>query len=399
MRKMDERLCNPPSEAELERRWAAVRAGMRAEGIDALVVQGSSGYAGTPGYFRWLTGIASVNSYPHTMIIPAEGLMTLVQHGDFGGERTLDGSVPEFRGVGRRLTTPSFPAIGYAAGYDAEIAAREIGKAGFRSVGLVGAFAWNHGFGARLRELLAGIGLVDATETVDRLKAVKSAEDFEFLRRSAAMQDEVMLKVRDHIRPGMKDFEVSAYGQYLGQLLGSEAGYFLGNSATWGKPAMLRHRPYQGREIRAGDMLMFQAENSGPGGFFVHLGRIFVLGKAPQELVDTYGAMLEAQKFTLGLLKPGAAARDVFAEYNAYMRSRGFPEERRLHCHGQGYEVVERPLMRNDETMTIAANMNIGIHPSISNEKMFVTVCDNFLVRADGTAERLHKTPQEIVEL
>jgi len=140
-------------------------------------------------------------------------------------------------------------------------------------------------------------------------------------------------------------------------------------------------------------------ENSGPGGFFVHLGRIFVLGKAPQELVDTYGAMLEAQKFTLGLLKPGAAARDVFAEYNAYMRSRGFPEERRLHCHGQGYEVVERPLMRNDETMTIAANMNIGIHPSISNEKMFVTVCDNFLVRADGTAERLHKTPQEIVEL
>ena len=31
---------------------------------------------------------------------------------------------------------------------------------------------------------------------------------------------------------------------------------------------------------------MYQAENNGPGGFFVHLGRIFVLGKAPQAQLD-----------------------------------------------------------------------------------------------------------------
>jgi len=144
---------------------------------------------------------------------------------------------------------------------------------------------------------------------------------------------------------------------------------------------------------------MFQDENTGPGGFFVHLGRLFVLGKAPQELVDAFGAVVEAQALTLGLLKPGAAASEVFEAYNAYMRSRGLPEERRLHCHGQGYEVVERPLIRNDETMKIAANMNIGIHPSISNERMFMTVCDNFLIGPDGSAERLHRTPQKIFEL
>jgi len=43
--------------------------------------------------------------------------------------------------------------------------------------------------------------------------------------------------------------------------------------------------------------------------------------------------------------------------------------------------------------------MNIGIHPSVSTERMFATVCDNFLVNADGTTERLHRTPQAIVEL
>lgn len=395
----DERLCDFVSTAELERRWAAARSYMQASKIDALVVQGSNGYAGTAGYYRWLTGMPSVNSYPHTAIFPRDALMTLVQQGDRGGERILDGHVPEFRGVGRRLSTPSFPAIDYCSGYDAEIIAADITKNGYRTVGLIGAFAMYHGFVSRLRELLTGVTLLDATAPLDDMKAIKSDEDIAFIRRTAAMQDEVIRKVGSHVRPGMRDFEVTAYGQYLGQLGGSEAGYFLANSAPPGRPTLLRHRPYQGRVIREGDVLIYQAENTGPGGYFVHLGRIFVLGKAPQALVDAFGAMVDAQRYTVSLLKPGASCRDIFAQYNAYMRARGLPEERRVYCHGQGYEVVERPLVRDDESMKITAHMNIGIHPSISNDQLFATVCDNFLTHADGTCERLHKTPQAIVEL
>ena len=51
--------------------------------------------------------------------------------------------------------------------------------------------------------------------------------------------------------------------------------------------------------------------------------------------------------------------------------------------------------------MTIEANMNIGIHPSpgLSNPRVFVTVCDNFLIGADGKVECLHTTPRKIIEL
>lgn len=48
--------------------------------------------------------------------------------------------------------------------------------------------------------------------------------------------------------------------------------------------------------------------------------------------------------------------------------------------------------------MSLAENMNIGIHPAIANERMFMTVCDYFLLGKNG-AERLHRTPQKIVEL
>ncbi|OGA96148.1 MAG: hypothetical protein A3G27_19675 [Betaproteobacteria bacterium RIFCSPLOWO2_12_FULL_66_14] len=395
---VDERLCNPVSTAELERRWAAVRARMREAGIDALVVQGANAFSGGGSYLRWFTGAVVATSYPQTAIFPAEGLMTLVHHGDFGGEFTLDGTNRAHPGVGRRLTAPAFPTVAFTAGCEAGIAARVIRSAGFRTVGTVGAMMMQHGFAGRLKESLAELTWVDATDMVDAIKAVKSEEDIAAIRRTAAMQDEILARVGEHIRPGMYDFEVMAYAQYVGQGLGSETGYFLGSSAPPGEPALLRPRPQQGRQIRTGDVFLFQAENSGPGGFYVHLARFLVLGKAPQELVDAFGAMVEAQQYTLGLLKPGAACREVFQAYNAYMRSRGLPEERRLHCHGQGYEPVERPLVRDDETMAIGANLNIGIHPSVANERMFVTVCDNFLV-GEGGVERLHRTPQEIMEL
>ena len=391
----DERLCNPVSLGELERRWRAVRAAMADNGLDALVVQGWCNQAGTGGYFRWFTGVSPIGSYPMTVIFPRDGLMTLVCHGPLNGAHDLKGEDPTLPGIGRRLTTPMFPAIGYSNAYDAALTAQEIRRCGCRAVGIVGLNQMVYGSGAALAK---EVPLRDATPLVDPLKAVKSAEEIALIRRAAALQDEVLRRTLPHIKPGMKEFEAMCFSQYQGQLLGSETGYFLGSSAPQGRPASIRPRPQQGRELRQGDVLFWQAENTGPGGMFTHVGRVVVLGKAPQELADAWGQAVEAQDWTVQRLKPGVSCREIFADYQSYMRGRGLPEETRLHCHGQGYDVVERPLIRHDETMALAAGMNIGIHPSWATPRLFITVCDNFLVGAAGV-ERLHQTPREIIEL
>jgi Xaa-Pro aminopeptidase len=401
MSQADERRCHPTSVPELQRRWAAVREQMPAAGIDALIIQGMNNANGTGGYYRWFTGISVYSSYPQTVIVPREELMTVVWHGAFNEETALDGKNPEWPGIGLRLGAPAFPGVNYCSAYEAELTAKEVQKRGYRTIGIVAPQNMLFGFGWKLRELLCDVIFVDATDIIDPIKAIKSPEEIAFIRQTAAMQDEIIAKVKRHLRPGMRDFEVMAYAQYVGQLMGSETGYFLGCSAPPGQPAGMRRRSDQNRMIREGDLFMFQAENTGPGGLFVHHGRVFSLGKPAQEVVDLFGQMVEAQDYTIGLLKLGASCREIFSEYNAYMRSRGLPEEKRLHCHGQGYDVVERPLIRNDESMTIEANMNIGIHPSpgLSNPRVFVTVCDNFLIDADGAVERLHTTPRTLIEL
>jgi Xaa-Pro aminopeptidase len=374
---------------------------MPAAGLDALIVQGMNNFNGTGGYFRWFTGISVASSYPFTIVFRKDAPMTIVGHGAFGEDVALDPANPAMPGIGRRLAAPAFPAVNYTAGYEAELVAREVKNSGFQTVGIVAPNNMLAGFWSTLTRELNGVKLVDATDLVDPLKAVKSAEEIGFIRRTAAMQDEIMRKVRSFLRPGLRDYEVMAYAQYHGQLMGSETGYFLGSSAPPGQPATLLRRSDQNRMIEAGDVFMFQAENTGPGGLFVHHGRMFSLGKPPQEIIDLFGNMAQAQDYTIKLLKPGASCAEIFAEYNSFMRSRGLPEEKRLHCHGQGYDVVERPLIRNDETMALAANMNIGIHPSpgLANPRVFVTVCDNFLLHADGEVERLHRTPREILEV
>jgi Xaa-Pro aminopeptidase len=140
-------------------------------------------------------------------------------------------------------------------------------------------------------------------------------------------------------------------------------------------------------------------ENNGAGGYYTELSRIFVLGQIPGELGAAHAAVIDAQRFALSLLKPGASAAEIFTRLNEYLRRLGLPEERRLSVHGMGYDMVERPLIRQDEDMAIEENMAIVCHPGLFNERMFVHNTDVYLIESHGPSACLHRTPKEIVEI
>ena len=217
------------------------------------------------------------------------------------------------------------------------------------------------------------------------------------------MQDEILAKAQLQIKAGKKDFELLGYGAYIGNMLGSKTGYMLGSSAPPGEPTQIRGRREQGRTMRDGDVIYYQCENTGPGGMMTHVGRYYVLGKAPQELVDAFGIICEAQDHTVRMLQPRrvGSPKEIFAEHNLFMEKHGMHKEPRLHCHGQGYDVVERPMIRHDEDMPLDAGMKASgcTRPSATRNELFVTVCDNFLIGLDGKIEHLHKTPRKIFEL
>ena len=110
-------------------------------------------------------------------------------------------------------------------------------------------------------------------------------------------------------------------------------------------------------------------------------------------------SLLEARQYTLGLLKPGASCKDIWESYNAFMRKHGKPEEERLYCHGQGYDLVERPLVRKDEPMAIRAHMNLTCHPTYVADGWFHTICDNYQIGEQGVIGRIHQYPERLLEI
>jgi Xaa-Pro aminopeptidase len=396
---LSERLQTPISTAELERRWAAVRAAMERDKIDVLLMQNNNDHMG--GYVKYFTDLPATNGYPLTAVFPRDDLMTLVSQGPFGGASNPAVAADGVRrGVKQWLTTPSYASCHYTAPYDAELAAKGLAPYAGGTIGLVGTYGMSYALVDTLQKgRFSNTRFVDAHDLVDNIKVIKSAEEQELIRRAAAMQDAQWAKVLQAVKPGMRDSEITALAQYEGELLGSEQGLFRCSSAPLGEPAILRGRHYQGRIMQRGDYMTLLIENNGPGGFYAELARTFVVGKASQELRDAFEVVKDAQKHTVGNLKPGALCPDIYASHNDYMKSRGAPPELRLYGHSQGYDLVERPLLRSDETIPLAADMCVAVHPVFPTKTNFVFICDNFLIHKDGAVEHIHKSEQKLYEV
>ena len=384
------------STSELERRWKAIREVMKGEGIDFLVMQNDNEWLG--GYIKWFTDIPARNAYPMSVIFPIDDEMTTIT---CGGRPPGDLGPPAWtmRGVKSRLTSPYFRSLMYSNTYDADLAVQTLKVKKKGKIGLVGKGMMSVTFYEHLRKGLPEATFVDATDHVDKIKAIKSDEEIALIKKTAALQDEAMEYAKKAIRPGRRDFEIIADIIHKVTDLGSEEQLLFGGSGPLGKPVPMQKRHFQNRVVKEGDQFTLLIEVNGPGGMYTEIGRIFFLGKVPSELQEAYELCRETQKVTLKLLKPGADPAEIWRANNEFLMKNGQLPETRLYAHGQGYDLVERPAIRDDEPMKLKARMNITVHPVIGSDKLWVWVCDNYLITDSGVSQCLHKTSQEIFEV
>ncbi|MBI2714298.1 MAG: aminopeptidase P family protein [Rhizobiales bacterium] len=394
-----ERIHHPIATAELERRWKAIRAAMEERRIDVLVMQNNNDFMG--GYVKYFTDVPATHGYPGTVIFPRDDRMTVIIQSKFGDDQQVPPKGDWYRrGVGRILGAPYFVSAHYTLAYDAGLAEQAMAPYAGGTIGLVGRGTLPISFVESLRSgKLSSCTFVDATDMVDQIKVIKSEEEIGHIHRTAIMQDAAMQAAMKAVAPGKREIEIAAVAEHYVLDHGGEQGLFLCCSHAPGEPTYWGNRHLQNRMLRPGDMFTLLIESNGPGGFYTEISRTCVLGKATQDMKDEFAMLLEARRFTLEQLKPGASCKNIWDAYNAFLRKHGRPEEARLYCHGQGYDLVERPLVRRDEPMGIKANMNITCHPTFISKGIFNTVCDNYLIGDHGVIERLHKLPETLIEL
>lgn len=388
------RFIAPAPRAELERRWALVRERLRDRGIDALVIAAQSNQL--DGAVRWLTDGSF--GYRRMIVFHVADLMTVYEQGSEGNVRDLDGDRPDYPGVGRLVGVPSFPSVDYTSTYEAKAIGEELRKRGYRRIALHKPNAMPYGFHSTLREALTGVEFIDETDFVDRAKAIKSPVEIEVLERAAAIQDTIFERTVAHAKPGMREREIAAFVEYQAKLLDGGDGIVLVGSAPHGEPAYYRAAEQQGRVIGKGDTFSVLVESASPGGYFVEVSRMVSVGPPSTELVDVFEHSRQAQDYALTLLKPGAKSADIYEVYSKFLHELGYPPEGRVFSHGQGYDLVERPLIRWDENMALEAGMCLAVHPALTANGAFSVLCDNVIIEADGP-RLIHKTPRQLFQI
>jgi Xaa-Pro aminopeptidase len=371
---------------------------MEKEKMDVLLMQNNNDHMG--GYVRYFTDMPATNGYPNTVVFPRDDEMTVVCQGPFGGSEATAQGDQNWRGVKRILTTPSYASAHYTKEYDPELAATALKPFAQATIGYVGTYQMSYALLDYVKRAFPQARFLDASEMVDRIKVIKSAEEMELVKRAALMQDGAMRAAFAAAKPGMRDTEVAAVAQHYSQCHGSENGIYLCASMPLGKPSKFANRHLQNRVIQKGDQIALLVEDNGPGGMYTELGRSCVVGaKVPQAMKDELEFCKASRKLTLDLLKPDTACKDIWNTFNDFMRKNGRPAEARLYCHGQGYDLVERPLVRHDEPMTIQKDMNIVVHPTYIHAGYLNWLCDNYLIGGNGPGDRLHQFPEDIVEV
>ena len=384
------------SRAELERRWGLIRAHLKSQGLQALIVQGYEEKIG--GAVRWLTDVPP--GYPRTIIFHANDLMTMIDHGPQGAVRQLDDRDPTRPGVGELVTTWALHGGHFTSGLTAGSVVDVLRRRGYTDVGLVNPHSLPHGFTAGIQQALHGIvRFTDETDFFDAAKAVKSEEELVLIRGTAAIQDQVFAKLLEWIEPGVRDFEVNAFVDYQLQLLGADRGVYIGTSAPLDQPSTFGYRAVQGRTMQHGDHMNVLLESNGLGGEWTELSRMIAFGRVSPATRAAHETCVAGQAMMADLLVPGAAPAEIWARYNAFMVSHGSEPERRLHSHSQGYDAVERPFIRSDETMALQPRMNLALHPNFAAGRIYATICDNVLVAEPTGAAFLHATAKDIFEL
>ena len=79
---------------------------------------------------------------------------------------------------------------------------------------------------------------------------------------------------------------------------------------------------------------------------------------------EAYAIVKEARQILAANLKPGVVPGVALEASDAFLKSKGCPPEARVAGHGQGLDLVERPVVRPEETAKLQAGMVISLHPT-----------------------------------
>ena len=240
--------------------------------------------------------------------------------------------------------------------------------------------------------------LVPLTDSVNKLRMVKTSEELKRIAKAEAIGDKAFAHILDFIRPGQTEMDVANELGYQMRRLGAQNLSFETIAAS-GENSAKPHAVPSARKIKNGDFLTMDFGCIYEG-YCSDMTRTIVVGKASEEQKKIYTTVLHAQLEALKAIHAGVtgcavdkAARDLIANAG-YGKCFG---------HGLGHSVGlyihEDPRFSPACTTVIPENVTMTVEPGIYVEGLGgVRIEDLVVVKKDGYENFTH-SPKQLIEL
>lgn len=362
--------------AEFERRRNATLAAMARDGLDALLIfQQESMF--------WLTGYDTFGfCFFQCLVLRADGRMALLTRSADFRQAQRTSTLTDIR-IWKDSATAN-PALDLKALVaDLGLAGKRLG-AEYESYGLV------HANGRKLEAAFDGFAtLVDTSNLITRLRAVKSAEEIAYVLEAARLSDLADKAAIDGLRAGADEGEILA-AQH--QAIFAAGGDYPANEFIIGSDgdALLCRYKSGRRKLDAHDQVTLEFAGTWRH-YHAAIMRTHLVGE-PRPLHRPYHeAAAEALHACQAAMKPGNTAGDVFAAHARTLDAHGLSAHRLNAC---GYSLgakftpswMDWPMFFEDNPWVLEPGMVMFAHMILMDSASETAMClgRTYLIEATG---------------
>ncbi len=380
---------------EFNRRLNLTRKAMEEEGLDALFLT-------NPSNMNWLTGYDGWSFYVHqgVLIMPDYDPVWWGRRMDaFGARRTVWMGRENIR----HYTDDYIQADDLHPMQTLADMLKEMGLETAR----IGVEKENYYFTARALEVLLEemphATFLDATNTVNWQRLVKSDEELDVMFKAGGISSKMIRGLMERIEPGM------AKNQLVAQIFHDA---IEGTDEAWGDyPAIVplvpsgpdasaAHLTWDGRPFKSGEATFFELAGCHRR-YHAPFCRTVYLGTPPQEVLDTEIALVEGIEAGLDAARAGHEAGDIARALKGVLYQHGIEREGRV-----GYAVgLSYPPDWGEHTVSIRERdrtelkpgMTFHFMPALWMEDWGLEITESIVIRETGPAECLCDYPRRLV--
>ncbi len=248
--------------------------------------------------------------------------------------------------------------------------------------------------------------IVDLSLLTMPMRAVKSHEEVECIKKSAALTKIAVEQVMETLRPGIKEYQAQAVFEYVVKRNGGKIAF--NTIAASGENATTLHYVRNDSMIREGDLLLLDCGASLDWYNADVTRTIPASGKFTNLQRKIYDVVLEANKYIISSVKPGLSCNELNALLKEFYASEllrlGLINEEsevsKYYYHGVSHSLGLDVHDVFDKDMTLEPGMVITVEPGLyfAEYGIGIRIEDDVLVTERGCAV-LTNVPKEADEI